>query len=286
MSIYRQVYTIPFTSDVQAPEQSSPLDDQFITGSVQLVVSGIPVPGYTELATKWQRWDPGSVIALGALDAAKQMGYIRTNPVVKAWAGYLQAIPIPTLDGEIKQIALYTRTLFGGVSAVPGEGFTTSSFSFGLLLGQELLTAPAVSPFRALCTTVQSFGNAVTASAELVDLASYDGVTAQLARAEEAGMFPWQRIRLSQQRVAADSYTIAMVAEVSATGIDWLPMYSESVSDLAEGDLYRCAGFGIAQPEGGTAYQPAMYVDAFAAVEQAITSQSSPLGTTQSLGSV
>jgi hypothetical protein len=285
MSNYRQVYTLPFNTDVQAPEQASPLDDQFLNGSVQLASAGVPIPGYTELASKWQRWDPGNVLALAGLDAGKQMAALRTNAVVKAWAGFLQPIPFPTVDGETKQIALYARTLFGGIQAQPGEGYGTASFSFGLLLGQELLTAPAVSAFRALCTTVQTFSGAVTASAELVDLASYDAPTAQLARAEEAGMFPWQRLRLSQQRISSDSYTIAMVAEVSATGIDWLPMYSESVADLAEGDLFRCAGFGIAQPDG-TASQPAMYCDAFAAVEQAITSQFSPLGTTQSLGSV
>ncbi len=289
MGNYRQIYTVPFDGALPA-QQDNGLSDSFSTGSVQLVNNiGQPVPGFTIIDPKWSRWDPGNLITFAGVDATIQMAVLRATGA-KPWCGYLQSLPLPEVGTTSEQV-FSMRALLGPVSGLATIGGGYGPVSAGLVLGRDLVANPATDSFRVLGPQLALSGTSpqgVNQVVVLQDVAAFDSPSTPLSEA----LTGWQfvRVRVSQQRVDANTINVRESWEISMSGCDWTVLYAATNNGADISVAYRTVGFALSI---GTSFTPSpdpysgqVLVDFFTTQTQAYSAGGGLVGGTQTLGAV
>jgi hypothetical protein len=269
---YRQPTYVPF-DPATAPLNPHALSDEFTAKRPGI----LNVPGFALLDPKWVVWDPGDVLTFSALDVRRQMLLLRTDGD-KQWAGVMQNLPIPTVNGTSTEFALYTRCMFADVEA----GAATFQSQAALLLGEDLVGSPDTSfLFSAELTTAVDGGSPpVTVSGQLSS-ASYSGydMPGGLLAQGAAPTNLYFRVRIKQLLTGGPTWTTTAVHEVSFDGIGWVPMTAAASGNVP----YRQVALAV-QSRNNT--ETAAYFDFFRLELTPQSDSVATIGDAQTFGAV
>lgn len=288
-SSYRQPsYEIPFNAAAPAGGRGNPLDDSFAQlrpQAYEIDDATVAIPGYVGLDAKWNLWDEGEVLDFAAIDPRIGMCLLQTSGD-KQWCGAFQQFPIPTVNGQILQAAIYMRAQFAFFDSEGGTTGTIPALNYGLILGQNLLAAPDTSQLLTIggqFQQVYSDGPNSAGILQAANFAGYDGVLG-VGGAWSAG-FPsatYFRIRSYAKRNGASDYDGAYGFDASVNGTDWICVYQTTLAESAP-NLFESIGFGVRSADGVTF---GAYFSDFSVVSQDLGDYTPMSGGTQQLGPV
>jgi hypothetical protein len=216
MSDYIQPYQIAFAG-LTPPLKPHVCNDEF-TRQHPLFVVGAP---YVALDPKWVAWNPGASINTAAIDTARQMAFL-SGAGDKAWGGRAQALPLPAA-GQAVQYTIYMRMVQGFVE---GEGAAPfNELLWGLVLGEDLIGAPATSPFWSLAASIQNPGPSPTVALDAVmetaAWANYNAVNVPDAIVATGWPLTYMRARMRQALSGGLVWNVSIAFDISATGEGW-----------------------------------------------------------------
>lgn len=304
MAQYSTAYRTPFDANNAIGRGSNPRDDDFRQTSPQLKVNGLAVPGFVALESKWKKWDPFSIVSFAAVDPVRQMAMLRTVgngvPSAKAWAGYVQAMPLPALPAFAASVGgappppvsaaieytVYQRLVVGDVQ----QSGAFDDASIALVLGEDLIDAPDTSQIvTAGLVMTRASGGLGTMETLSVPAMSFvavgDGIPYWRFRSVsglETGIYVRARIRTYVERATAEAdpvWQTTVHCDYSQAGDGWLRMSSQELTIPI-----RHAGFAVQSTDG---FSVTSYTDLFRVdVAQGVDDVARAVGGGLSLGSV
>lgn len=271
MSGYLATYRGPFDATIAPLRGADPRDDDFRQTSPQFKVAGLAVPGFVALEKKWLTWDPANVIALACVDPVRQMMILKCSGAIKAWAGMVQKMPVPTLVGTALEATIeytvYGKTVCGDV-ATDGEHEVVHA---GLVLGEDLIGMPDTSQliaagltlYRQISTGGDMGGGGVVGSQcapSMSQFVTYDApaLPAYIATGLCTQAYTRARVRASVSRESTGEpleYETDVWCDLSFDGVGWLRM---ATANMPAPIMH--AGFGI---QSNSALDVAMFLDLF-----------------------
>lgn len=274
MTTYLQsTYETPFAPLVPPSHPAYALNDEFSASR-----PASPTAGYVQLASKWLTWDPGTHISLAAIDPARQMALLRGSSI-KEWYGKVQPLPLPTVNGQTVQIALYMRSMLGFQAPL----IDYFEVLCGLVIGRDLIGAAATSDLISIHQLHQRASGVHQMSVQASTFATYAGLNSPLGASLQAAAL--LRARISQLRNAGPTYDITIALDASPDplgGAGWIPV--GSVTLAAQANPYRHAGFAARGEALVT--DLGVYTDFFRVGVQTLTDLSATTGGVQQFGAV
>src|SRR5205085_2439802 len=281
-------YELPFNAAAAAGGVGNTMSDQFSNLRPQLFDDAEqpqPIVGFAELESKWLTFDPGSALLFAGVDTRLGMAKLTVSGS-KSAAGVYQAIPLPTVQGETKQLAFYTRCVCAEARPEEGADASINPAPWGLALADGLDANPSGSGLHIIGgvfarTVLAGDGSGVTVAGSYNTLVAYDGL-ATLETELLYGLPQWFRWRLRQTLTDAETQEFAVDAECdfSLNGFDWQTAGILSFS----GNPFKSIALVV---QGTSSAQLSMYTQAFVAAEQAFDDLSPlGLGNQQQLGAV
>lgn len=214
-SPYLQPFDIAFQGTAPPIAPGSAINDEF-TNQSPLV--GDPNAPFVGLDPKWLTFEPGSNLGISVVDQQRQMAYLAANGD-KAWCGVYQPLPVPGI-GETVQYQLYMRNLIGFLPA--DDDYTGQCM--GMLLGVDMLGAPATTDLWSLHSNTARVGTLVHTAMESAAFATFDAplVPAGAIDSSVEMEFLRARIRSSRNGPDPDDFDTRVHFEASQNGIGWV----------------------------------------------------------------
>lgn len=217
MSYYRQPYQLPYSAAVQGGVGNS-LSDMFDNSRPQAMFGPFAAPNFAEMDAKWLVFNPADNMSggRGLVDTRAQMATISADG--KALCAMYQQLPVPTVDGESVELAIYSQLRLSYVDSLPpgdGEGGAIG----GIFIADDLLNDPDGSTFTILGQISEVEPGDLELGGCAAVLVGYDALP-DLTLVSQAN-FGFQRIRLRQSRVG-DVYNVDVLCELGNYGTDWL----------------------------------------------------------------
>lgn len=240
MGDYIQPYNIAFAG-LTPPIKPHVVNDEF-SQQHPIAIPGAP---YIALDPKWVAWNPGASINTAAIDPQRRMAFL-SGAGDKSWGGRVQALPLPAA-GQAVQYAIYMRMVQGFVE---GEGAAVFNEQlWGMVIGEDLVGAPATSPFYSIAASIQNPGPtptvALDAVMETAAWANYAAVNVPDAIVATGWPLTWMRARIRQALSGGLVWNVSVAFDISATGEGWqrVQQYDGILTPLRHvGFAQRCVG--------------------------------------------
>lgn len=225
MSDYIQPYQIAFAGSTP-PLKPHVVNDEFVKQRPAILPPlpppELPAAGeftYVQLESKWVAWNPGGNIGFRAIDTRRRMAML-SGTGDKKWGGIAQPLPLPGLS-ETLQYTLYMRIVPGFIEVVGNAAYNDQQF--GLVIGEDLIGAPATSP---LVSIHASLGHTVEASPIAAEMqcsqwANYNAANAPDQIVSSGWPLSCVRARIQQTQNGDTTWDSALTFDVSDTGEGW-----------------------------------------------------------------
>jgi len=279
----QSTYQIPFSPLIPSMHGSSPLSDEF-----DATRPAAAVPGFVELADKWQDFDPGELAVFAGIKPEVQACLMTHDGTAKTWVGRVQPLELPRV-GQTLQHGIYLRALPGFIEGAFDAQVT--NLLYGLILGTDMIEDPAVS-LVLWCggnisrTPSGGFGSPPVTSG-LVQASvfpTFDGLQLVTGAVEGWPAMTLFRARLAQGQPSADVYNVTLAFDAGANGVDWLPLFSQTLTGVDFNSVIKQVGFGTNSFDESDGFSA--WFDLFRVQTQSQGDLVSTIGGMQQLGAV